>query len=664
MKHQMKSTLKRTFIPLLLAGSLLAWAVSIPAVVSALTPEEQERATRAEGEITPEQQAQLKEIEAANQPGAAKGLTPADLTAKALGCGGWGALAPSCALYWILNAIADWVVGKVVSIAGLLFDLAIKFAHLDLREVRFVTIGFGISLGIANMFFVLILLWIAIATIFDFEQFTAKQLLGKLIIAALFINFSLAIGSAFVNLSNGISDVFYKRLTDNGKATIYEGIGTLSKIGAITSGQTLIAEAGQTPKPGQLVRPANTDDLLAVAIQVKIWQLLVSPFLIFVLLAGTFFIIVRQVSLMFLLAFGPFAFLAMVLPYTHKFYSDWWEKLVKWSFFLPAFMLFLYVSLAAGTQLASSVGGNSTDPIPVFFQYFLAIALLIGSLIAAQQSAISGAATVNGWGKKMAGATGKWAGNRGWKYGGKLAEAVTKNPMAAWAMRHPVLTLGTGAAMRRAAAATMKKGTDVEKKDTDFYTRLNDRQLAATLSAANPRLRQRILGSLPEKRLRSARPELRALLQEAGLLPAAAPTAPVTPPTPTAEAQRRQNEAIQNQVTPIVRAMQNMPQEMQAAIENAIQGLPANTSSPAATQAIIESAQNFAQGQTGGAAVVAGAAAANVRQRSTEIRAAVDAAIQRSAPAPTDQLAGQLQNLNQAIQTLGQRIDQMESGGS
>src|SRR3989338_3181840 len=240
MMHKIGSPLKRILILLFLAGSLFTWVLIPPAASAQLTPQEQETAIRAEGEITPEQQAQLKELEAAQQPGAAKGLTPAELTAKAIGCGGLSALSPTCALYLILNAVAVWIVGKVVNIAGWLFDLAIKFALIDLREVRFVTIGFGISLGIANMFFVLILLWIAIATIFDFEQFTAKQLLGKLIIAALFINFSLAIGSAFVNLSNGISDIFYKRLTDNGKATIYEGIGTLTKIGAVTSGQTLI----------------------------------------------------------------------------------------------------------------------------------------------------------------------------------------------------------------------------------------------------------------------------------------------------------------------------------------------------------------------------------------------------------------------------------------
>ena len=105
-----------------------------------------------------------------------------------------------------------------------------------------------------------------------------------------------------------------------------------------------------------------------------------------------------------------------------------------------------------------------------------------------------------------------------------------------------------------------------------------------------------------------------------------------------------------------------MPQEMQTAISQAIRDLPANTSSTAATQTVIESAQNFAQQQAGGAAVVAGAAATNIRQRRIEIQAAVDAAIQRTAPAPSDQIAGALQNLNQNIQTLSQRIDQMESG--
>jgi hypothetical protein len=68
------------------------------------------------------------------------------------------------------------------------------------------------TVGIANMFFVLILLWIAIATIFDFQPYTARQLLVRLIIAALLINFSLAIAGAFINLSNGIARIFYDAL--------------------------------------------------------------------------------------------------------------------------------------------------------------------------------------------------------------------------------------------------------------------------------------------------------------------------------------------------------------------------------------------------------------------------------------------------------------------
>ncbi|MBI4132163.1 MAG: hypothetical protein HY474_00855 [Candidatus Sungbacteria bacterium] len=540
----MKQRRSITVVTFLLASLLLTAIFNAPPASAQLTPEDQRVATEAEGTITPEQQAQLKELEAARQPGAGRGLTPVDPTAEAAGCS-WYSDGFGCVFYSILNTLADWVVGWLVNFAGWLFDLAMQFARVDLRQIRFVTIGFGVSLGVANLAFVLILLWIAIATIFDFEPYTAKQLLPKLIIAALFINFSLAIGGAFINLSNGISDIFYNRLTKNQTATIYNSIGALTRIGAVTSGQTLVQAEGAVVKTGQIERPIKRDEIISVATQIKILQLLAAPVLIFVLLAGTIFIIVRQVSLMFLLAFGPFAFLSMILPYTRKFYTDWWEKLAKWSFFLPAFMLFLYVSLAGGAQLAATVGGNTTDPIPVFFQYFLAIALMIGSLIAAEKMSISGAGMVTGWGKGIAKATGGWAKGTGKMIGGRVAQqylttglggVLARSRWTRWANRPAEAAVAAGqkiredrekAALKRRTLASkaspeyrwqlMRTMADSEK--ADFIRELKPHQLkqAFSLETATPRQRMDLYKAMQkfdlEDKVAEAAPDLTSLVE-------------------------------------------------------------------------------------------------------------------------------------------------------
>ena len=118
-----------------------------------------------------------------------------------------------CGILKVLNWILDAVAYIPFSIAETFFGSMVNinfyaFSSADNPYMAGVRVGWAITVGVANMFFVLILLWVAIATIFDFAPYTARQLLPKLILMALLINFSLAIGSSFIRLSNGIAGIF------------------------------------------------------------------------------------------------------------------------------------------------------------------------------------------------------------------------------------------------------------------------------------------------------------------------------------------------------------------------------------------------------------------------------------------------------------------------
>src|SRR3989344_7482277 len=128
--------------------------------------------------------------------------------AEAAGCG-WLSLRPSCVFYWIIDTITDFIVVLLVPFSAFIFNVILEYALRDLTGTAIVKIGSEIVLATANLFFVLILLWIAIATIFDWAEYSARSLLPKLIMVALLINFSVAIGGAIINLSNGIAKTFY-----------------------------------------------------------------------------------------------------------------------------------------------------------------------------------------------------------------------------------------------------------------------------------------------------------------------------------------------------------------------------------------------------------------------------------------------------------------------
>ena len=75
----------------------------------------------------------------------------------------------------------------------------------------FVEVGFGIALQVANLGFVLALIIIAFATILGYnEKFGMKALLGKLILYAVLVNFSLFIAGLFIDFGQVLTDAFLR----------------------------------------------------------------------------------------------------------------------------------------------------------------------------------------------------------------------------------------------------------------------------------------------------------------------------------------------------------------------------------------------------------------------------------------------------------------------
>src|SRR3989344_9561108 len=75
----------------------------------------------------------------------------------------------------------------------------LKFQGGFFENVTIVQTSWAIFRDFANMFFILILIIIAFATIFDWQNYNWKGLMAKFIIAALLINFSLAIGGFLID---------------------------------------------------------------------------------------------------------------------------------------------------------------------------------------------------------------------------------------------------------------------------------------------------------------------------------------------------------------------------------------------------------------------------------------------------------------------------------
>jgi len=280
----------------------------------------------------------------------------------------------------------------------------------DFIEADIVKIGWGITRDLVNMFFVFILLIIAIATILKVETFGMKAVLPKLIILALLINFTLVIAGAVIDFSQILTDFF------------------ITQAGG-TEFQTNIMNATQAMKTVALNTNIPVADGLKNMSEVFIGAILTVVFLLttlFVLGAYVLFLIIRIVAIWFLLIMAPLAWMAYVLPNTKQHFEKWWSNFIKWVFFAPASAFFIFLAIFSYKSLLTQGiqnnlnSGDYSQLLPSFtkpdvlLQYLLVIGILFGGLIVAQSMGIAGAKGAVGLGKSIGkkfsgvGATQKW----------------------------------------------------------------------------------------------------------------------------------------------------------------------------------------------------------------------------------------------------------------
>ena len=306
---------------------------------------------------------------------------------------------------------------------------------------------------------------VALATILRRETYGIKSILWKIVIMAILVNFVLVIASPLIGFSSSLTNFFLAKFPGGDKSDcaslttataaaeplgfLYSGTGTncLAKFNGFADG---IAGAFQ---PQRLIAPENGNNsgnisastvnaafqgggsdlgsIISAAISVIAAQ--VTLLLIVIVLAVFFFmLLVRYLYLVFLLIIAPFAWMFWVFPKTKQHFEKWWETFIKWTFFPPIVMFFMWLVLTVGnvTQTNSNtvtINSNAAGTVGNFFQSFLAgalqsvlgtvmqdlvvIGLMLGGMYVASKMSITGASAAmsaaKGVGKSIKGYAGK-----------------------------------------------------------------------------------------------------------------------------------------------------------------------------------------------------------------------------------------------------------------
>ncbi|EKE20763.1 MAG: hypothetical protein ACD_7C00491G0002 [uncultured bacterium] len=268
------------------------------------------------------------------------------------------------ALLWGLVA----VLGVLLTAVGLLFDLTIDQEFFrTLIDNDGLYQGWVIVRDMLNMFFMLILLFSAFATIFQVEKYHLRKMIIMLIVMALLVNFSFPISRVIIDFSN--SAMYF--LTDN--------IG----------GSAIIAEF--TDLGGSLKASSSSGSSISALILTCIF-LFISICTIFAIAIN---LLIRILAFALLIVVSPAGFVFAFFPGTKNIADDWWGYLLKYAFMGPVMAFFLYLAVLMFDINSSVDYGKLESSLPAHFATFIVptVFLWIG-LVASQKfgGAASGAA--------------------------------------------------------------------------------------------------------------------------------------------------------------------------------------------------------------------------------------------------------------------------------
>lgn len=244
----------------------------------------------------------------------------------------------------------------------------------------FLNTAWGVVRDISNIFFIIVLLYIAAKMILGIDSHGVKKTIANVIIMALLINFSMFFTKVIIDTSNVLALVFYNKMTvttneANGKPRAYTDVSGEKDIsGGIvgsfnptrlltddffkTAGTIIVP--GSPAKEGGQISPGMLIMVLLITGAIMLYA--AYAFLI----AGLSFL-GRLIELFILIVFSPFAFMSFAVPFlkgTDRIgWDKWLSALIKTSFMAPIFMFFMYfIFLITQTKdvFGSMINGTGT----------------------------------------------------------------------------------------------------------------------------------------------------------------------------------------------------------------------------------------------------------------------------------------------------------------
>jgi hypothetical protein len=418
----------------------------------------------------------------------------------------------------VVLQIIGHVIAFFVSVLGQLLAVVINVLVEVAQYNGFISappvnVGWTIVRDLCNMFFVLILLIIAFATILHLPDYGIKQLLKRVIIFAILINFSKMICGLVVDFAQVVMLTFVNGFKD---------IGGGNMITLLGMNQLLALDQGSISDPAK-----KADFWNVVGSYFLAWIYVIIMLVVMVALLGT--LIFRIVMIWIYVILSPLAYLGAVVPATKNIWSTWWKQFGQNVITGPLLAFFIWLSLATLGQFTDSdnnafltdngfnvpdagsapeVGSTPVGTSAHMMRLGVSLALLIGGLMVSKSfgGAIGGAAAASaskmlsggaGWMKKKslglakrgAVATVKGTGRAAWattKAGGRvgLGLAKTVDYKAAQGLHAVGRGLGLAQGEYKGGTGWGTRGAEGAKNIFNKATKLKSERAARNMKSA------------------------------------------------------------------------------------------------------------------------------------------------------------------------------------
>ncbi len=240
---------------------------------------------------------------------------------------------------------------------------------------------------VCNMGFVVILLIIAFAQILNVQKYSIKALLPKVLLTAVLINFSKLLCGLMIDVAQVAMMTFVNGFQATAGANLVNGLGL-----------TKLLQMSEEHSQGTAKANAPTASQVTLALILAIFLLIAMCFVMFFIAV---LLVMRIVTIWFLVIVSPAAWAFGMLPMGSGKYNEWWQKF-GWTVAVGPFMaFFLWISLLVmsnpGEMLGNmnqinadieKKGGNVplVGTLDNLAQAAMGLALLMASLVAAQEA--------------------------------------------------------------------------------------------------------------------------------------------------------------------------------------------------------------------------------------------------------------------------------------